>query len=255
VNWIIERFREYVYGAPEEIEYYDPIWRIPKNCHTVFIALNNHQCMCNFPLSLFDRNGFGLITMDYRKIVCKKNCISTWAVVLKLMAQFIRYYYPDKKRIAFGHSRLGKAAIWAGAQYDVFDGVISNNSGLGGASLFSRKKGETIKTNSIVYPNWFCDKLKEYSGRDDWLPIDQDELLRLIPKLYVASGEKDRWCDPKGEFIATMRAGLKADKLPPVNTPIFGDISYHMRTGRHGVTLWDWEQYIKWALLYIVNKK
>jgi hypothetical protein len=35
--------------------------------------------------------------------------------------------------------------------------------------------------------------------------------------------------------------------MPPVNQPIQKTVAYHIRTGKHDVTDYDWEQYIKWA--------
>jgi hypothetical protein len=38
--------------------------------------------------------------------------------------------------------------------------------------------------------------------------------------------------------------------MPALNTPLMGDICYHIRSGGHDVTLYDWQQYIAFANMH-----
>ena len=166
----------------------------------------------------------------------------------------------DGGRVAlFGHSRLGKTALWAGALDTRFSMVIANESGEGGAAISRRNYGERTQDLNTRFPHWFDGKFKKYSAREDEMPFDSHMLLSLIaPRgLYVASAEEDRWSDPRGEFLGAANAspvwtlfarkGIGTMEMPGLHQPVGDHVRYHIRAGKHDVTAYDWEQYLKFA--------
>lgn len=163
-----------------------------------------------------------------------------------------------------GLSRLGKAALWAGASDQRFAMVISTESGKGGDALFQRQFGESVEHINTVFPQWFCHNFSKYSKHVAEMPFDQHMVLAMMaPRpFYLGSAQEDLNEDPKGEFLAVKAIepiyriygfkGLPTDKMPLVNQPVYGDrLGFHLREGKHGITAFDWDNYIKFIKLHL----
>lgn len=169
----------------------------------------------------------------------------------------------DRTRIAVvGHSRGGKTALWTGATDPRFALTISNDSGCGGAKLnrMDLPKSESIARINQALPHWFCENFKQYGDSEDALPVDQHMLIALLaPRLaYVASASLDDWAGQPGEFRSCVLAspvwqlyglrGLAGDSFPPPDSPLQGGcVGYHLRTGKHDLTLYDWQRFMDFA--------
>jgi hypothetical protein len=191
--------------------------------------------------------------------------ITAWSWGLSRM---IDYFDTDKlvdaKKIAvFGHSRLGKTALWASALDERIAAVYSSCSGEMGAALARRDWGETVDDMTQNFPYWFAGNFQKYAGHWPDIPVDAHMLIALsAPRpVFITGGTQDQWADPVGEFKAGVAAGpvyrllgkndLGTSELPPLDTPLTkGDIGWHYHTGGHAATPADWKAFVEFVGKY-----
>lgn len=165
--------------------------------------------------------------------------------------------------IAVGHSRMGKAALWAAAQDERFAAAVSNESGCAGAAIHRRRFGERLLNLNTTFPHWLNQRAKHFNEREHELPFDQHALISLIaPRpIHVASAAEDLWADPKGEFLSLVHAdpvyrllgtaGLASHRMPTPGSSITGPMSYHIRHGKHDMLEEDWSRFLEFADLAV----
>jgi hypothetical protein len=168
--------------------------------------------------------------------------------------------------IVFGHSRLGKTALWAGAQDARFAGVIANCSGEMGAALSRRDFGETVDDVCKHFSYWMAPAFQQYSNHWQALPVDSHCLISLIaPRpLFLNTGSEDRWGDPHGEFLAARAAtpiyellgktGITETNFPAFDQPLQHDIWFNCHKGKHDVLPSDWDKFLNFADTHFSQK-
>ena len=195
--------------------------------------------------------------------------IGAWAFGLMRGADYLMQEdrIDPERVVVIGHSRLGKAALWAGVNDARFALVISNDSGNSGASLSRGNHGETVYTINMAFPHWFASDYSAYGKRENALPVDQNLLLAAVAprKLYVASAEDDLWSDPQGAFNSLQSAKqafalyggeVLSERYPAVGTADFcGSMGIHVRTGGHDITAEDWKHYLDYMDAYLVKER
>ena len=169
----------------------------------------------------------------------------------------------DAKHVAVvGHSRGGKTALVAGVYDKRFAMACSNDSGCSGSKLnhIDLPKSESVAVIMRSFPYWFTPSYTFRVNAERAWNVDQHEFIALMaPRLVcIASATQDTWAGPEGEYWSGVLAspawelygkkGLVADGFPLPERPLQeGCISYHLRTGKHNLTPYDWSCYMDFA--------
>lgn len=196
--------------------------------------------------------------------------IGAWAWgASRVMDYFEKEPFIDETKVAIvGHSRGGKASLWAAAQDQRFALCISNCSGSTGAKLARRQFGERIRRINSSFPHWFTPNYKKFNDKEDLLPVDQHMLIALAaPRpVYATNASEDLWADPTGTFLSLKHSeevyrlyGLRSrlpDAPPAINTAIIkSPLAYHNREGIHNLTVYDWNNFIGFADFHFKKKR
>jgi hypothetical protein len=117
----------------------------------------------------------------------------------------------DSGIAAIGHSRRGKAALFAAAMDDRIALAVPHQSGTGGMALSRDNRQETVTDITETFPHWFCDRFHEFAGREERLPVDQHLLTSLVaPRpLLDTEGLRDYWTN----YDSAFRNLLAADRV------------------------------------------
>ncbi len=166
----------------------------------------------------------------------------------------------DKNRIAaFGHSRLGKAAIFAAAMDERIAMVFPHQAGMGGTSPNRGTTGESVKAINDRFPHWFNGNFKNFNDDKSHLPFDQHCLVALMaprPVLFSCAVD-DTWSNPPGQFEMLQAAdkvykflgvdGLNANVMPEPGNAVNSRLGYFYRNGKHSTTAEDWKAFLDFA--------
>ncbi len=193
--------------------------------------------------------------------------IAAWAWGVHRAVDYLQTHPKiDKARIAVvGHSRLGKAALLAGAFDERIALVIPHQAGCGGTAPSRGKVGESVKQINDRFPHWFDDRFKKFNEQTDRLPFDQHCLVALVaPRpVLLTNAVDDKWANPEGQFEMLKAAepvyqllgagGVGVDKMPAPEVLVDAKLGYHIRPGKHSMVREDWKVFLTYADKYFRN--
>jgi len=195
--------------------------------------------------------------------------IAIWAYALRAGMDYLETDddVHESQVATLGCSISGKVALWAAITDPRFGMTLLATAGHGGDAIWRREYGETLQNMVDFLPTWICRNANKYAKNVHKMPVDQHSLLAtMAPRpFYVSNAQHDLWADQKGQWIGTYNAApsyklykknvaFTSYEQPEINQPIIKSaIGYHVRSGVHGLELYDWEQYMKFIEYHFMD--
>lgn len=206
--------------------------------------------------------------------------LACWAWGFSRMVDVLeRQVEVDAKRIAaVGHSRNGKACLFAAAMDERIALAIPTQAGCGGTApsklpeqpldpKSGRPAHETVEIITSKFPHWFCGKFNAIGKNTERLKFDQHELVALCaprPVLFSCA-VGDVWSNPEGQFAVLLAAdpvyqlvageGIGGKVIPQVGKLMPSRLGYFIRAGGHSMNEEDWAAWLDYADVWLKSKR
>ena len=162
-----------------------------------------------------------------------------------------------------GHSRLGKTALWCGAQDERIFAALVNCSGWGGAGLMAGLAKDKIAALAAEHTTeWWGEVIKDFADDCTKMPYDAHFMVAAIAPRYVnilaADGDMSRY--QLADFMSAAAAspafevqglqGFVSGQELPMPSVVYneGHIGYALRPGSHYFSRWDWNRHMEFVL-------
>lgn len=178
----------------------------------------------------------------------------------------------DHDRIAVvGHSRHGKAALWAGAIDEQFAIIIPHQSGTGGMAMSRDNDQETVERINRVFPHWFSENFRAFGNAEKRLPFDQHCIVALCAPRPVldTEGIQDKWANYDAAWRSLQGAdavykllggkGLASTRPIEEDEPFteenVGELVQYRRDEKHVMNGDYWKRILDFADFWYAKKK
>lgn len=220
-------------------------------------CIDRGYALCLYDKSVLDDDSGSRDQMIYKLYPdCDWGSLGVWGWGVLRVLDFLETI-PEvntKQLTLTGHSRRGKASMWASANDERIPLVIPQSSGTGGCGSYRivGKGSETLKAiTTDVAPYWFVPRLKDFIDKEDRLPFDQHFLKALIAPRGQLSRESlgDLWANPMGTQV-----------MHECTVPVYQflgvpeNIGIHFREGGHALQPSDWDVVLDFSDYFFFKK-